>query len=129
ADKGSRQDRSDLGEIGLRRRYGAREYARIDRQVVAILAGGGFAVTRHVRFKQLSLGVGLSLQCVQFDLLLPSLGRLRLQLVEIGSQLVLARLRGLCFGGKALQHLLRLGAYLAVEVGELRSQGTDAGMV
>ena len=72
---------------------------------------------------------GLPLERVQFDLLLAGVCRLGLQLVQVGGNLVLARLRGLRLRCQACQDLLGLGPDLAVEIGELGTQGAQARMV
>ena len=89
-DEGRADDRHDLREIGLGRRDGAGEDARIGRQIAAVLARRCLAVARQVGFQQLALGGRLALQRAQLDLVVAGARRRRLRRVEVGDQLLLA---------------------------------------
>ena len=96
ADEGSADDRHDLREIGLGRHDGAREDARVDRQIVAVLARRRLAVAGQVGFQQVRAGPFASRSSAsQFDLLFAGARRCGLQRVEVGDELILAELRGL----------------------------------
>ena len=77
----------------------------------------------------MALGGRLALQRVEFDLFLAGTGRFGLQPVEIRHELALTLLGGIGLGDETGQHFLRLGANLAIDIGKLRLQRADTGMV